>query len=140
MAQGEVQMVLVGTDRVAANGDVANKIGTLGLAILCQYFGIPFYVACPVSTIDLATLTGTDIQIEQRHADEVRQFAGMEVAEADTPVLNPAFDVTPAALVTGIITDRGIATPPFGPALALIVAASLPASVKGHSGETHRGA
>jgi methylthioribose-1-phosphate isomerase len=123
MAQGEVQMVLVGTDRVAANGDVANKIGTLGLAILCQYFGIPFYVACPVSTIDLGTPTGTDIHIEQRGADEVRHVAGVGLAEADTPVFNPAFDVTPAALVTGIITDRGIATAPYGPALASIVAA-----------------
>jgi methylthioribose-1-phosphate isomerase len=125
MAQGEVQMVLVGTDRVAANGDVANKIGTLGLAILCQYFGIPFYVACPASTIDLQTPTGMDIHIEQRGADEVRQVAGVGLAEADTPVFNPAFDVTPAALVTGIITDRGIVTAPYGPALEKIVAASL---------------
>jgi methylthioribose-1-phosphate isomerase len=125
MAQGDVQMVLVGTDRVAANGDVANKIGTLGLAILCQYYGIPFYVACPVSTIDLATPTGKGIEIEQRHADEVRQFAGIDLAEADTPVFNPAFDVTPAALVTGIITDHGIARAPFGPALAAIVTASI---------------
>lgn len=128
MSQGGVQMVLVGTDRVAANGDVANKIGTLGLAILCQYFGIPFYVACPVSTIDLATPTGQDIHIEQRHADEVRQVAGVDLAEPSTPVFNPAFDVTPAALVTGIITDRGIATAPFGPALAVIVAARAAAS------------
>ncbi|MFT4631885.1 MAG: methylthioribose-1-phosphate isomerase [Candidatus Pseudothioglobus sp.] len=140
MAQGEVQMVLVGTDRVAANGDVANKIGTLGLAILCQYFGIPFYVACPVSTIDLETLTGAHIHIEQRLGDEVRQVAGIDLAEADTPVFNPAFDVTPAALVTGIITDGGIVTAPFGPALAAIVAASVRDRVVSQSAELNSGA
>jgi methylthioribose-1-phosphate isomerase len=138
MAQGGVQLVLVGTDRVAANGDVANKIGTLGLAILCQYFDIPFYVACPVSTIDLQTRTGADIHIEERHADEVLQVAGVGLAEFDTPVFNPAFDVTPAALVTGIITDQGIIKAPYGPALAAVVAASL--SVLSTSAEADHGA
>ena len=113
MASGLVDMVLVGADRVAANGDVANKIGTLGLAILCRYFALPFYVACPSSTIDRQTPSGAGISIEERAEDEVRSLAGQAIAEADTPVFNPAFDITRAHLVTGIITDRGIVYPPF---------------------------
>jgi methylthioribose-1-phosphate isomerase len=108
MSLGKVDAVIVGTDRVTANGDVANKIGTLNLAILCQYFNIPFYVACPTSTIDLRTPSGADIDIECRAADEVRKFSDQLTCLADTPVFNPAFDVTPAALVTALITDRGV--------------------------------
>ena len=118
MSSGQVDMVLVGADRVAANGDVANKIGTLNLAILCAYYQIPFYVACPASTIDLQTQSGGQIHIEQRHGDEVRGVGGQRVAEVDTPVYNPAFDITPAKLVTGIITDRGILGPPYKQSLA----------------------
>lgn len=108
MSQGKVDAVIVGSDRVARNGDVANKIGTLNLAILCDYFKIPFYVACPVSTVDTNTQSGTDIVIETRHPDEVKRFAGVPTSTADTPVYNPAFDVTPAALVSALITEKGV--------------------------------
>jgi len=104
MSQGKVDLVLVGTDRVTANGDVVNKIGTLNLAVLCHHYGVPFYVACPSSTYDDKTPSGAAVVIEERNADEVR--AGHA---ASVPAYNPAFDVTPAALVTGIITERGIA-------------------------------
>lgn len=118
MSLGNVDAVIVGTDRVTANGDVANKIGTLNLAILCQYFDIPFYVACPTSTIDLRTAHGADIDIEYRAADEVRKFSDVLTCLADTPVFNPAFDVTPAALVTALITDRGVIHQPDSSKLA----------------------
>jgi methylthioribose-1-phosphate isomerase len=108
MSQGKVDAVIVGCDRVARNGDVANKIGTLNLAILCQHFAIPFYVACPISTIDIETATGAEITIENRHSDEVRGFAGFLASRADAPVFNPAFDVTPAALVSALITEVGV--------------------------------
>ena len=107
MSSGSVDMVLVGTDRVAANGDVVNKTGTLNLAILCRYYGIPFYVACPASTFDPATPEGADVTIEHRDAGEV---TGPHVAQV--PAFNPAFDVTPAALVTALITDRGMIEAP----------------------------
>jgi len=113
MSQGLIQMVIVGTDRVAANGDVANKIGTLGVAILAHHFQIPFYVACPYSTIDFATATGAEITIEERGAAEVTQFGQRPTAPQDITVRNPAFDVTPHALVTGLITERGIITAPY---------------------------
>ena len=113
MQQGLIDMVIVGTDRVAANGDVANKIGTLNVAILANYFNIPFYVACPSSTIDLSTPSGDMIEIEQRDAEEVCHFGERRTAPEDINVLNPAFDVTPAELVTGIITEKGILRPPF---------------------------
>ncbi len=106
MADGLVDLVIVGTDRVTANGDVVNKIGTLNVAILCRHFDIPFYVACPSSTYDAATPDGGAVPIEQRGADEV-----LGTHAAQVPVLNPAFDVTPAELVTGIITDRGVFAP-----------------------------
>ena len=113
MSQGLIDLVIVGTDRVAANGDVANKIGTLGVAILAKHFGIPFYVACPSSTYDPLTASGGDIVIEQRGREEVVAFAGTPVAPEDIPVCNPAFDVTPNALVAGLITEKGIVRPPF---------------------------
>jgi methylthioribose-1-phosphate isomerase len=103
MAAGEVDMVLVGTDRVTANGDVVNKIGTLGLAVLCDHYDVPFYVACPSSTFDPRTPTGADVTIEQRDPDEVLGPGTARVA-----AYNPAFDVTPAPLVTALITDRGL--------------------------------
>lgn len=108
MAEGGVDMVIVGADRIAANGDVANKIGTLNLAILCKYYDLPFYVAVPESTIDLSTPTGADIVIEEREGDEVRRFGDQQVVPANIAARSPAFDVTPASLVTGIITNRGI--------------------------------
>lgn len=113
MAAGKVDMVLVGADRITANGDVANKIGTLNLAILCHHFDIPFYVACPVSTLDLLTGTGAEINIEQRESHEVTGIKGNSHAPDGIKVQNPAFDVTPSELVTGIITETGIINPPF---------------------------
>lgn len=113
MSQGLIDMVIVGTDRVAANGDIANKIGTLGVAILAKYYSIPFYVACPASTLDLATPTGGDIVIEERGDEEVSHFGLRRTAPEGIKVRNPAFDVTPHELITGIITDRGIIKPPL---------------------------
>jgi methylthioribose-1-phosphate isomerase len=111
MSKGWVDLVLVGADRVARNGDAANKIGTLGVAILAKHYGIPFYVACPWSTIDLETPMGAEITIEERAGDEVRQIQGIWTAPRDVPVFNPAFDVTPAGLIAGFITERGILSP-----------------------------
>lgn len=108
MKSGEIDLVIVGADRIAANGDVANKIGTYGLAVLAKHHGIPFYVAAPSSTIDQATATGADIVIEERDPDEVRRGFGALTAPANAKVFSPAFDVTPAELITAIITDRGI--------------------------------
>ena len=113
MSQGLIDIVIVGTDRVAANGDVANKIGTLAVAIAAKYFNIPFYVACPSSTIDFATLRGEDIIIENRGEEEVVHFADKRTAPYDMKVKNPAFDVTPNELVTGIITENGIVRAPY---------------------------
>lgn len=113
MQQGLIDMVIVGTDRVVANGDVANKIGTLGVAILAKHFAIPFYVACPSSTIDLSTATGADIEIEQRQRHEVTHIQGVQTAPMDVNIANPAFDVTPSELVTAIITERGIIQQPI---------------------------
>jgi len=106
MSQRKVDAVIVGADRIAANGDVANKIGTMGVAILARHFGIPFYVAAPMSTIDPATASGRDIPIEQRDAKEIASPPGVAV-------YNPAFDVTPAELVTAIVTERGVHRAPF---------------------------
>jgi methylthioribose-1-phosphate isomerase len=108
MSRGEIDAVIVGTDRVAANGDVANKIGTYPVAVLARRHGIPFYVACPVSTLDLALASGAEIPIEERPAAEVTGFGGLRWAPPDIAVRNPAFDVTPADLVTAIITERGV--------------------------------
>jgi methylthioribose-1-phosphate isomerase len=113
MAQGLIDLVIVGTDRVAANGDVANKIGTLGVAILAQYFQIPFYVACPYSTIDFNTPEGKAIVIEERGEAEVTHFGLRRTAPEQIQFRNPAFDVTPHGLVAGLITERGIIQAPF---------------------------
>ncbi|HEY9878120.1 MAG TPA: S-methyl-5-thioribose-1-phosphate isomerase [Leptolyngbyaceae cyanobacterium] len=113
MSQGLIDLVIVGTDRVAANGDVANKIGTMGVAILAQYFQIPFYVACPYSTIDFAIADGSSIVIEERSEEEVTHFGLRHTAPKGIQVRNPAFDVTPSALITGLITERGIIRPPY---------------------------
>ncbi|SDC06766.1 methylthioribose-1-phosphate isomerase [Paenibacillus sp. UNCCL117] len=113
MAKGWVQAVIVGTDRVAANGDVANKIGTYSVAVLAKAHGIPFYVACPMSTIDLNTPTGADIPIEERHEDEITQGFGKRTAPAGVKVYNPAFDVTPNEYVTAIITEKGVIRGPY---------------------------
>ena len=113
MAGGDVDCVVVGADRIAANGDVANKVGTYTLAVLAAHHGVPFYVAAPTSTIDRSCPTGADIPIERRPEAEVREVAGTAVAPPHVPVENRAFDVTPAALVTAIITEDGVLRPPY---------------------------
>lgn len=111
MARGEVTKVLVGADRIAANGDVANKIGTYTIAVLAKEHRIPFYVAAPIATIDLNTATGNEIPIEYRAPREVQLVQGRRIAPKGVKVLNPAFDVTPARLITGIVTERGVVKP-----------------------------
>ena len=113
MKLGQVDAVILGTDRIARNGDVANKIGTYGLAVLCKHHNIPFYVATPLSTIDLNTASGDDIEIEQRDPTEVTHIGGRQMAPEGVGVAHPAFDVTPAELVTAIITEAGVVYPPY---------------------------
>jgi methylthioribose-1-phosphate isomerase len=111
MREKRVNVVIVGADRIAANGDTANKIGTYGLAILAKYHNVPFYVAAPLSTFDMKLEDGRLIPIEQRHQMEVTMFKGDCLAPQEVSVYNPAFDVTPAELITGIITDHGVIDP-----------------------------
>ncbi|WP_161820936.1 S-methyl-5-thioribose-1-phosphate isomerase [Sporotomaculum syntrophicum] len=121
MACGKVDLVIVGADRITANGDVANKIGTYSVAVLAKEHGLPFYVAAPMSTFDLNLAGGQEIPIENRDEREVTHFAGHPVAPAGVKVWNPAFDVTPHPLVTAIITDRGVARPPYTKTLPALV-------------------
>jgi methylthioribose-1-phosphate isomerase len=127
MRTGQVNIVLVGADRVAANGDVANKIGTYKLAVVAQANGVPFYPCVPTSTIDLSLPTGDDIPIEERSPDEVTGIAyqGHPIAPEGVRVANPAFDVTPHRYVTGIVTEKGVAYPPFVVSLRQVMEASL---------------
>ena len=111
LSRGEVDLVLVGADRIAANGDTANKIGTYMKAVVAKENGVPFYVAAPTSTVDLSLPSGAQIPLEERSPQEVLQFAGVPVAPKESPARNPAFDVTPAKYITGIITERGILRP-----------------------------
>ena len=111
MATGRVSAVVVGCDRVAANGDTANKIGTYSLAVLAQHHGLPFYVAMPYSTLDMTLASGDNIPIEERAPDELRTLAGVSISPGDSPVWNPAFDVTPAHLITGWVTEEGMWSP-----------------------------
>jgi methylthioribose-1-phosphate isomerase len=113
MRQGRVNFVVVGADRIAANGDTANKIGTYAVAVLARRHDIPFYVAAPLSTIDLKTPDGATIEIEERNAKEVTHVDGSRLVPEGAHVWNPAFDVTPHELIAGIITDRGIVRPPY---------------------------
>lgn len=117
MAQGRIDAVIVGTDRVAANGDVANKIGTLGVAILAREFGVPFYVAAPTSSIDMSLASGDLIPIEERKPEEVTEGFGRRTAPPGVDVYNPAFDVTPNRYVTALITEKGALKPPYTEAL-----------------------
>ncbi len=117
MVEDMVDFVLVGADRIAANGDTANKIGTYGLAVLAAYHRLPFYVAAPYSTVDLELAAGGQIPIEERDPGEIRSGFGRLIAPEECPVYNPAFDVTPAELITGIITERGILRPPYSRSL-----------------------
>lgn len=114
MGQGKVDAVLVGCDRVAANGDAANKIGTLGLAILARHYNIPFYVLGPSSTVDLACPTGAQIPIELRDPEEIRSLHYQAAMAPPVPCYNPAFDVTDHSLITAIVTEKGVLRPPFG--------------------------
>ncbi len=121
MRLGKVRAVLVGADRVASNGDVANKIGTYGLAVLAREHGLPFYVAAPMSTIDVNARGGADIPIEERPEEEVRSFGGKSIAPADVRVFNPAFDVTPARFVDALVTEKGVVRLAEGEPLASVI-------------------
>ncbi|MHB1651062.1 MAG: S-methyl-5-thioribose-1-phosphate isomerase [Desulfitobacteriaceae bacterium] len=124
MQQGKIDLVIVGADRIAANGDTANKIGTYSLAVLAQVHGIPFYVAAPTSTIDLKTPSGQEIPIEERPAKELREVFGVLIAPPEVSVYNPAFDITPAKYITGIITEKGIISSPYSVNLLKIMVRS----------------
>ena len=113
MRRGLVDLVIVGADRIAANGDVANKIGTYGLAVAARHHQLPFYVAAPATTIDLATAHGDAIVVEERDGEEVTHVGAQRIAPVGANAHNPAFDVTPARLVTAIVTECGIARPPY---------------------------
>jgi methylthioribose-1-phosphate isomerase len=121
MNRGKVDLVVVGADRIAANGDVANKIGTYSLAVLARENGIPFYVAAPTSTVDLSLKGGAEIPIEERSSREVTEYAGSQIAPVGVTAAHPAFDVTPARLVTAIITERGVVRAPYEQTLAAAV-------------------
>lgn len=124
MQQGKIDLVIVGADRIAANGDTANKIGTYSVAVLAQAHGIPFYIAAPTSTVDLKVPSGQEIPIEERNPKELRELFGVQIAPAEVPVYNPAFDVTPAKYITGIITEKGIVSPPYSVNLLKIMVRS----------------
>ncbi|TDI47857.1 MAG: S-methyl-5-thioribose-1-phosphate isomerase [Acidobacteria bacterium] len=124
MRRGNVDAVVVGSDRIAANGDVANKIGTYLVAVAARDNNIPFYVAAPTTTVDLDTPTGDTIPIEERDPDEITMMGGVRLAPEGIQVANPAFDITPARLVTAIITETGVARPPYTESLAALVAAA----------------
>ena len=122
MKQGEIRAVIVGADRIASNGDTANKIGTYTLAVLAHENGIPFYVAAPLSTIDMSLASGEQIPIEERSSAEVTHLAGVAIAPAEVPARHPAFDVTPHRYITAIITERGVARAPFTESLRALFA------------------
>lgn len=129
MRQGKIDIVITGADRIAANGDSANKIGTLNLAILCKYHKIPFYIAAPKSTFDLKIKSGREIEIEMRHGDEVSMILNKRfVAAKGAKILNPAFDVTGHELISGIITDKGIIRPPYKKNIARILGSTEPSA------------
>jgi methylthioribose-1-phosphate isomerase len=120
MQQGKIDKIIVGADRIAANGDTANKIGTYSLAVLAKAHGLPFYVAAPLSTFDLSLKTGAEINIEERNSDEVTKFRGVSTAPRGIKVYNPAFDLTPARYINAIITEEGIMTKPYHSSIARI--------------------
>ena len=125
MREGRVQAIITGADRIAANGDTANKIGTFGVATLARAFGIPFYVAAPITTFDLAIETGAEIPIEQRAAEEITNGFGLQTAPKGAAVYNPAFDMTPAELIAAIVTDRGVVRPVNSASIQRVVAGKL---------------
>jgi methylthioribose-1-phosphate isomerase len=117
LQQGKVNAIVVGADRITLNGDVANKVGTYGLAVLAKHHGVPFYVAAPTSTIDFEMVSGREIPIEQRSATEVTAFGGQQVAPDGVDVYSPAFDITPNDLITAIITEKGVLRSPYRTAM-----------------------
>lgn len=127
MQHGRVDLVVVGADRIAANGDVANKIGTYSLAVLAREHSVPFYVAAPLSTVDLASPDGASIPIEERNQRELTHVGSQRLAAAGASVWNPAFDITPAAYVSGIVTEHGIARPPYATSLRALIEQRTPA-------------
>ncbi|MDQ6671931.1 MAG: S-methyl-5-thioribose-1-phosphate isomerase [Chloroflexota bacterium] len=129
MNRGKVDLVIVGADRIAANGDVANKIGTYSLAVLARENGIPFYVVAPTSTLDLSLDSGADIPIEERSSGEVTHIAGSRMAPEGVTAAHPAFDITPARLVSAIVTEQGVLRPPYAAALSAAVRAASAPSV-----------
>ncbi|MGQ9621904.1 MAG: S-methyl-5-thioribose-1-phosphate isomerase [Candidatus Caldatribacteriaceae bacterium] len=133
MSRGEIAKVIVGADRIALNGDTANKIGTYTVAVLARYHGIPFYVAAPLSTVDSLAETGMDIPIEERSAEEITSFEGVSVAPLGVSVRNPAFDVTPHTLITAFVTEEGIVSPPFKEKFSLLK------RKEGKGGKVYRG-
>jgi len=120
MQQAKVDWVVVGADRIAANGDTANKIGTYGLAVQSKHHGVEFYVAAPLSTFDLKIATGAGIPVEERDGDEIRIIANRQMAPRNAAVYNPSFDVTPSRLISGIITEKGVLRPPFEQSIAAL--------------------
>jgi len=138
MMRGAVDLVIVGADRIAANGDVANKIGTYTLAVLCKESGLPFYVAAPTSTIDLSLASGDEITIEERSSDEVTHVGGRRVAPKGVWAAHPAFDVTPSRYVTAIVTEQGVHRAPFEPALREAVAVAESSRRRAHEVERVR--
>ena len=124
MRRGQVDLVIVGADRIAANGDVANKIGTYTVAVLAHEHGVPFYVAAPTSTIDWEVPSGEAIPIEERSSDEVVRVGGERIVPEGVPALYPAFDVTPHELVTAIITEQGVARAPYADSLRALCASA----------------
>ncbi len=129
LRSGRIGCVVVGADRVASNGDVANKIGTYSIAVLAKENGVPFYVAAPVSTLDLTLASGDQIPIEQRSADEVTHVFGVAVAPENIEVQNPGFDVTPARYITAIICEHGVARAPYRESLAALASKTARATV-----------
>jgi methylthioribose-1-phosphate isomerase len=121
MSQGKINFIVVGADRIVANGDTANKIGTYSVAVLAKYHKIPFYIAAPLSTIDITIRSGAGIPIEIRKSDEMTHFNGQRIVPEGVPVYNPSFDVTPAELITGIITDRGVLLPPYQKSVSAVM-------------------
>lgn len=134
MRQGDISCVITGADRIAANGDTANKIGTYTLAVLARENGIPFYVAAPTSTVDLSIATGDDIQIEERAPGEVTHFQGTPTAPPGVRAINPAFDVTPHQYISAIVTEAGVARPPYVESLRLAVSPPSPTGRRGPGG------
>ena len=137
LAQNKIDCVVVGTDRTAANGDVANKIGTYPLAVMARRHGVPFYVAAPLSSIDLDCPNGAAIPIEERSGLELTEYGGKQIAPKGVRTFNPAFDVTPAELVTAIITERGIAYPPYTESLRALKAGTKNVSSEGATGDRY---